>query len=105
MSQHPSKPRAHRHSRGLPWDGDIFGVRGWEDGAVGRASRARRAARKAAKGGPAVAAGLVGLGAIGYGVPFTEAKIDRRTVGTPFEPARRADRLYDEHGRAADHSP
>jgi lysophospholipase L1-like esterase len=68
---------------------------------VSRASRARRAARKAAKGGGGVAAGLVGLGAIGYGVLFTEAKIARRTVGTPFEQAPGADGVYDAHGRVA----
>ncbi|MFL6100175.1 MAG: SGNH/GDSL hydrolase family protein [Actinomycetales bacterium] len=65
---------------------------------MSRASRARRAARTAAKGGGAVGAGLVGLSAIGYGVLFTEAKIARRTVGTPFEQAPRADGVYDDHG-------
>jgi lysophospholipase L1-like esterase len=65
---------------------------------VSRAGRARRAARTAAKGGGAVGAGLVGLSAIGYGVLFTEAKIARRTVGTPFEQAPRANGVYDDHG-------
>jgi lysophospholipase L1-like esterase len=69
---------------------------------VSRARRARRAARTAAKGGGGVAAGLLGLGAIGYGVLFTEAKIARRTVGTPFEQAPRADGVYDAHGLIAE---
>lgn len=72
---------------------------------MSRASRARRAARTAAKGGGAFGAGIVGLGAIGYGVLFTEAKIARRTVGTPFEQPPGADGVYDEHGLIADATP
>jgi lysophospholipase L1-like esterase len=49
-----------------------------------------------------VAAGVVGLSALAYGVLFTEAKVARRTVGTPFEQAPVSDGLYDAHGLAPD---
>jgi lysophospholipase L1-like esterase len=55
-------------------------------------------ATTAAYGGGGVAAGVVGLGALAYGVLFTEAKVARRTVGTPFEQAPVADGVYDAHG-------
>ena len=43
-------------------------------------------------------AGIVGVSAIGYVVLFTEAKIARRTVGTPLEQPPKADGVYDGHG-------
>ncbi len=69
---------------------------------MGRASRARRVATTAAYGGGGVAAGVVGLGALAYGVLTTEARIARRTVGTPFEQAPIADGVYDAHGLRAE---
>jgi lysophospholipase L1-like esterase len=66
---------------------------------VGRASKARRVATTAAYGGGGVAAGVVGLGALGWGVLKAEARIARRTVGTPFEQAPPSDGWYDAHGR------
>jgi lysophospholipase L1-like esterase len=65
---------------------------------VGRAGKARRAATKAAYGGGGVAAGVVGLSALFYGVLVTEAKLARRTVGTLFEQAPPSDGWYDAHG-------
>jgi lysophospholipase L1-like esterase len=65
---------------------------------VGRGGRARRVAQKAAYGGGVGAVGVVGLGALAYGVLSTEARIARRTVGTPFEQAPNADGVYDAHG-------
>lgn len=47
---------------------------------MSRARRARRIAAAAAYGG----GGLAGLGAAGYGILFTEAKLARRWIGTPF---------------------
>jgi lysophospholipase L1-like esterase len=41
---------------------------------------------------------VVGLGALFYGVLRTEAKVARRTVGTPFEQAPAASGVYDAHG-------
>jgi lysophospholipase L1-like esterase len=74
---------------------------------VGRASKARRVATKAAYGGSGVAAGVVGLSALAYGVLVTEAKVARRTVGTPFEQAPASDGVYDAHGPVPDapHAP
>lgn len=45
-----------------------------------------------------MAAGVVGLSALFYGVLVTEAKVARRTVGTQFEQAPPADGWYDAHG-------
>jgi lysophospholipase L1-like esterase len=61
---------------------------------VSRASRARRVATTAAYGG----GGVVGLGALFYGLLRTEAKVARRTVGTPFEQAPPASGVYDARG-------
>jgi lysophospholipase L1-like esterase len=57
---------------------------------MSRASRARRLARAAAYGGGGVSL----LGLAGTAVIVAEAKLARRTVGTPFESAPRADGLY-----------
>ncbi len=65
---------------------------------MGRAGKARRVATKAAYGGGGVAAGVVGLSALAYGGLRIEAKVARRTVGTPFEQAPVADGWYDAHG-------
>lgn len=47
---------------------------------MSRAGRARRIAAAAAFGG----GGLAGLAGAGYGIVFTEAKLARRWIGTPF---------------------
>ena len=47
---------------------------------MSRAGRARRIAAAAAFGG----GGLAGLAGAGYGILFTEAKLARRWIGTPF---------------------
>jgi lysophospholipase L1-like esterase len=54
--------------------------------------RARRATAAAYGGGGVL--GLGALAALGYGVLLTEAKVARRSVGTPFEQAPGADGLY-----------
>lgn len=73
--------------------------------AVGRASRARKVATTAAYGGGSAATAVVGAGALFYGLLRVEAKIARRTVGTPFEQAPVADGVYDAHGLVRGRAP
>jgi lysophospholipase L1-like esterase len=59
-------------------------------------------ATTAAYGGGGVAAGVVGMSALAYGVLRVEARVARRVVGTPFEQAPASDGVYDASGLRPD---